>query len=204
MEYEHGRTLQEFIQKHHGHISERFLRGVFTRMLNGLREVHSNKLLHLDLKPSNIYLRGDNTPVLIDFGAARQTLITDQPILKPMYTPGFASPEHYGSRKDLGPWSDIYSVGASMYACLAGSAPLAADERLRKDTLTPAMVRWDGQYSDRLLEIIDWCLNLNHLYRPQSVFALQKALVEEAAPLPREQPAGWLDRFVGKLRKTAR
>jgi serine/threonine protein kinase len=58
--------LQEFIQKHQGHISERFIRGVFTRMLNGLREVHSNKLLHLDLKPSNIYLRADNTPVLID------------------------------------------------------------------------------------------------------------------------------------------
>ncbi|PKO48569.1 MAG: serine/threonine protein kinase [Betaproteobacteria bacterium HGW-Betaproteobacteria-4] len=201
MEYEHGRTLQEFIQKHQGHISERFMRGVFTRMLNGLREVHSNKLLHLDLKPSNIYLRGDNTPVLIDFGAARQTLITDQPILKPMYTPGFASPEHYGSRKDLGPWSDIYSVGASMYACLAGSAPQAADARMKKDTLTPAMVRWDGQFSDRLLEIIDWCLNLNHLYRPQSVFALQKALVETVTP-PRPKPSpSWIGRFVDKLRK---
>lgn len=201
MEYEHGRTLQEFIQKHQGHISERFMRGVFTRMLNGLREVHSNKLLHLDLKPSNIYLRGDNTPVLIDFGAARQTLITDQPILKPMYTPGFASPEHYGSRKDLGPWSDIYSVGASMYACLAGSAPQAADSRMKKDTLAPAMMRWDGQFSDRLLEIIDWCLNLNHLYRPQSVFALQKALVETVTP-PRPKPSpSWIGRFVDKLRK---
>ncbi len=103
---------------------------------------------HLDLKPSNIYLRSDNTPVLIDFGAARQTLLNDQPMLKPMYTPGFASPEHYGSRKDLGPWSDIYSVGASMYACLAGVAPPAADSRLKKDTLVPAMMRWDGQYSD--------------------------------------------------------
>jgi serine/threonine protein kinase len=121
MEYEHGRTLQEYIQKHQGHISERFMRGVFTRMLNGLREVHSHKLLHLDMKPSNIYLRADNTPVLIDFGAARQTLASDQPMLKPMYTPGFASPEHYNTRKDLGPWSDIYSVGASMYACLAGA-----------------------------------------------------------------------------------
>ena len=201
MEYEHGRTLQEFIQKHQGNISERFLRGVFTRLLNGLREVHSNKLLHLDLKPSNIYLRSDNTPVLIDFGAARQTLIVDQPVLKPMYTPGFASPEHYGTRKDLGPWSDIYSVGASMYACLAGSAPQAADSRLKKDTLPPAMLRWDGQYSDRLLEIIDWCLNLNHLYRPQSVFALQKALVETITPpRPKTNPT-WLGRVVDKLRK---
>ena len=201
MEYEHGRTLQEFIQKHQGHISERFIRGVFTRMLNGLREVHSHKLLHLDLKPSNIYLCSDNTPVLIDFGAARQTLSTEQPMLKPMYTPGFASPEHYGSRKDLGPWSDIYSVGASMYACLAGNAPQAADERLKKDNLTPAMIRWDGQFSDRLLEIIDWCLNLNHLYRPQSVFALQKALVETVTPpTPRSSPR-WINRFVDKFRK---
>lgn len=200
MEYERGRTLQEFIHKHKGHISERFIRGVFTRLLNGLREVHTNKLLHLDLKPSNIYLRSNNTPVLIDFGAARQTLVSDQPMLKPMYTPGFASPEHYGARQDLGPWSDIYSVGASMYACLAGVAPPPADERLKKDTLQPAMVRWDGQYSDRLLEIIDWCLNLNHLYRPQSVFALQKALVE-AIPTPTPKPAqNWLGRIVDKLR----
>ncbi|UCV11346.1 serine/threonine protein kinase [Dechloromonas denitrificans] len=201
MEYEHGRTLQEFIQKHQGHISERFIRSIFTRLLNGLREVHSHKLLHLDLKPSNIYLRTDNTPVLIDFGAARQTLSSEQPMLKPMYTPGFASPEHYGSRTDLGPWSDIYSVGASMYACLAGVPPQAADERLKKDTLAPAMMRWEGQFSDRLLEIIDWCLNLNHLYRPQSVFALQKALVETITPAsPKVQP-NWLNRFVDKIRK---
>ncbi|HJW24904.1 MAG TPA: serine/threonine-protein kinase [Rhodocyclaceae bacterium] len=203
MEYEHGRTLQEFIQKHQGHISERFIRGVFTRMLNGLREVHAHKLLHLDLKPSNIYLRTDNTPVLIDFGAARQTLATDQPILKPMYTPGFASPEHYTSRKDLGPWSDIYSVGAAMYACLSGGAPQAADDRLKKNLLTPAIERWNGQYSDRLLEIIDWCLSLDHLERPQSVFALQKALVAAVTPPPPKAEPNWLERVMGKLKKSA-
>ena len=201
MEYEHGRTLQEFIHKHRGNISERFIRGVFTRLLNGLREVHAHKLLHLDLKPANIYLRSDNTPVLIDFGAARQTLASEQPILKPMYTPGYASPEHYGSRKDLGPWSDVYSIGASMYACLAGGAPPAADERIKRDTLQPAMMRWEGQYSDRLLEIIDWCLNLNHLYRPQSVFALQKALVETAEPPSAPPQKGWVSRVVDKLWK---
>ena len=204
MEYERGRTLQEYAQTHRGGVTERFLRGVFTRLLNGLREVHSHKLLHLDLKPSNIYLRGDNTPVLIDFGAARQTLASDQPMLKPMYTPGFASPEHYGSRQDLGPWSDIYSVGASMYACIAGSSPQAANERYRSDTLAPAMMRWEGQYSDRLLEIIDWCLNLNHFYRPQSVFALQRALVETATPPVPKESRNWLNRFVGNYKKEHR
>ena len=209
MEYEHGRTLQEFIQKNRNVITENFMRNVFTKLLNGLREVHSHKLLHLDLKPSNIYMRNDYTPVLIDFGAARQTLASDTPMLKPMYTPGFASPEHYHQRELLGPWSDIYSVGASMYACLAASAPQAADSRAEKDRLVPAMVRWEGQYSDQLLETIDWCLCLNHLYRPQSVFALQKALTEPVEK-PRSPTAAaatnkktWLDHVVGKLKGKA-
>ena len=199
MEYEQGRTLQEFIQKNRAVITENFIRNVFTKLLNGLREVHSHKLLHLDLKPSNIYMRNDYTPVLIDFGASRQTLACDTPMLKPMYTPGFASPEHSHQREFLGPWSDIYSVGASMYASLAASAPQAADSRMEKDKLIPAMLRWEGQYSDQLLETIDWCLCLNHLYRPQSVFALQKALTEKVHK-PQLIKKNWLGHMVGKFK----
>jgi serine/threonine protein kinase len=204
MEYEEGRTLQEVIRKHQGHISERFIRGVFARLLNGLRVVHSNKLLHLDIKPANIYLRADNTPVLLDFGAARQTLSTDTPMLKPMYTPGFASPEHYGDRKNLGPWSDVYSTGAAMYACLAGTAPQPVEERLQKDQLIPAMVRWEGQLSNHLLETIDGCLNLDYLSRPQSAFALQKALAEPGVPpahAGKTVPVSWFGRFLDKFKR---
>lgn len=200
MEYELGRTLQEFIQKNRAVITENFIRNVFTKLLNGLREVHSHKLLHLDLKPSNIYMRNDYSPVLIDFGAARQTLASDTPMLKPMYTPGFASPEHYRRRELLGPWSDIYSVGASMYASLAASAPQAADSRMEKDKLVPAMVRWDQQYSDHLLETIDWCMCLNPLYRPQSVFSLQKALTEKVIK-PEILKKTWLGNVVGHFKR---
>lgn len=204
MEYEEGATLQEYIQRRQKPVSENFMRNIFTRVLNGLREVHSHKLLHLDLKPSNIYLRSDGTPLLIDFGAARQTLALDTPMLKPMYTPGFASPEHY-DREHLGPWSDIYSIGASMYACIALAAPQPADQRADKDKLVPAMVRWEGRYSDQLLETIDWCLCLNHLYRPQSVFALQKALTEnpkgkKAKSQKFDGSRSWLGALVDKLK----
>jgi len=204
MQYEQGCTLQEFVQKNKEAVSETFIRSVFSKLLNGLREVHARKLLHLDLKPSNIYLRADRTPVLIDFGAARQTLSTDTPILKPMYTPGFASPEHYRQRERLGPWSDIYSIGASIYACLEGCAPQAADLRLKKDLLIPAMVRWENKYSDQLLETIDWSLCLNHLYRPQSVFILQKALNESVVKPDPPKPLSLgqsLGSFVDRLRK---
>jgi len=198
MQYERGRTLQEHIQKHKGEIRESFIRAIFGRLLNGLREVHAHKLLHLDIKPSNIYLRSDGQPVLLDFGAARQTLSTDTPLLKPMYTPGFAAPEQYNTarRELLGPWTDIYSIGASIYACMAASAPQAANQRIQRDQLAPALKRWPDRYSKQLLETVDWCMRLNYLERPQSVFALQKALTDKQRNVPKPVTS-----FLGGLRK---
>jgi serine/threonine protein kinase len=181
MAYERGRTLQQYIQTHRGNIRESFIRRVFAQMLTGLREVHTHKLLHLDIKPSNIYIRQDGSPVLIDFGAARQTLNQEETRLQPMYTPGFAAPEQYHNRERLGPWTDIYSTGASIYACLAGLPPQAADARLLNDKLTPAARAWAGEYSSQLLETVDWCMQLNYMERPQSVFALQKRLMDDSA-----------------------
>jgi len=182
MRYERGRTLQEHIQHHRGSIKEEFIRRVITLLLNGLREVHTNKLLHLDIKPANIYIRNDGSPVLIDFGAARQTLTEQATRLSSMYTPGYAAPEQYRERHSLGPWSDIYSVGATMYTCVAAAAPPPADQRMNKDRYTPARKEWAGKYSAQLLQTIDWCLRLDHLRRPQSVFALQKVLLRERDP----------------------
>jgi hypothetical protein len=182
MRYERGRTLQDYIQARRGAIKENFIRRIFTLALNGLREVHANKLLHLDLKPANIYIRADHTPVLIDFGAARQTLTEGGFKLNPMYTPGFAPPEQYKNRDLLGPWSDMYSVGASMFAAVAGMAPQAADQRVERDRMISAARLFSGRYSDQLLETIDWCLQLDHLKRPQSAMALQKVLLRERDP----------------------
>src|SRR5216684_1744976 len=173
MRYERGRTLQEHIQaRRRGAVKESFIRHVFSLLLNGLREVHSNKLLHLDIKPGNVYVRNDGTPLLIDFGAARQTLSAEGIKLPPTYTPGFASPEQHAKRDDLGPWSDVYSVGATMYACFAGAAPQPANRRVEKDTLMAARRAWSGKYSADLLYTVYWCLRLDHMERPQSVFSL--------------------------------
>ena len=177
MQYERGKTLQEHIQANKSNVKEGFIRRVFAELMNGLREVHTHKILHLDIKPSNIYIRMDGSPVLIDFGAARQTLTGDKSKLSPMYTPGFAAPEQYKNRDRLGPWTDIYSVGASVFACLSGFAPQAADARMLEDKLASAKKLWAGKYSDELLDIVDWCLKMDYMERPQSVFSLQKALM---------------------------
>jgi serine/threonine protein kinase len=182
MRYERGRTLQEHIGARSGALKEMAICNIFIGLLDGLREVHAAKLLHLDIKPGNIYIRDDGVPLLIDFGAARQTLSAAGARLAPMHTPEFASPEHHGPRHALGPWSDSYSVGASMYACLAAAPPPPAAERLKKDRLVPARRGWSGRYSAEFLDTIDWCLRLDPMERPQSVFALQKALTGERPP----------------------
>jgi len=187
MQYERGKTLQEHIQQNKGTVRESFIRRVFAQMLNGLREVHTHKILHLDIKPANIYLRMDGSPVLLDFGAARQTLSDEKNKLSPMYTPGFAAPEQYKNRERLGPWTDIYSVGASMFSCMAGFAPQAADARMEDDKMTSATRLWPEQYSEQLLRLIDQCLELDYMKRPQSVFALQKELVREVPDIPRKK-----------------
>ena len=198
MQFERGRTLHDYIRKHRGEVKEMLIRAVFARMLNGLREVHAHKLMHLDIKPSNIYLRNDGTPVLLDFGAARQTLMSDQPVLKPMYTPGYAAPEQYEKGAQIGPWTDIYSVGASLHACIVGSPPPRADERTQQDTLQPVAKTQAGRYSRQLLELTDWCLHLDPQQRPPSVYALQKALIhQDNAP---ERPEHWFSDLGSRLR----
>lgn len=203
MAYESGRSLQEHILRRRDKgekplVSERFIRKMFSQVMNGLREVHTNKLLHLDLKPANIYLRVDGTPILLDFGAARQTLRTDSPKLYPMYTPGFAPPELYLKNGNLGPWTDIYSIGASMFACMVGAPPQPADQRKINDRMESHFRRLEGIYSAELIQVIRWTLKLDPLERPQSVFALQKAL-KISMPVKREN--GALEKIICKLRE---
>ena len=189
MQYEHGKSLQDYILSQPEPVSEKFVRRVFGELLNGLREVHAQKLLHLDIKPANIYIRQDGSPVLLDFGSARQTLTQVQSKLAPSYTPGFAPPEQYFERKQLGPWSDIYSVGASMYSCLMRSAPIAANIRVKEDFLAPAVKVGKGIYTQELLQIIDNSLKLDYMQRPQSVFSLQKTLLQNVPPLAVKKPS---------------
>ena len=182
MRYERGRTLHDHVRRHAGPLKEAFLTDLFARLLDGLDEVHNNNLLHLDIKPGNILLRRDDSPVLLDFGAARQSLQGDGNDLKGMYTPGFAAPEQYGHRDRLGPWSDLYAIGASLYACLAGESPQPSDRREASDELEPAMKRWSGHYSPNFLALIDYCLVLDHTKRANNARDLQLALLDHKPP----------------------
>jgi len=142
--------------------------------------------------------------VLLDFGAARITLSEDAMKLKPMYTAGFAAPEHYRfDPAELGPWSDIYSVGATMYTCIAGTPPQAGDSREEKDRIIPLRTLARQPYSDNLYEIVDACLSVDFHKRPQTAYDLQKMLMEEheVPPAPEAKKGSFLDTINRPLSK---
>jgi serine/threonine protein kinase len=133
-------------------------------------------MLHLDIKPANIFITDENKAVLIDFGAAREVLSKEGNFIRPMYTPGFAAPEMYRRDSTMGPWTDIYAIGACMFACMQGYPPTEAPQRLTNDQMVATLKKSQGVYSDNLIEVVQWCMALDPLARPQSVFALQKEL----------------------------
>ena len=184
MNYLEGASLQDFIvtareQKKQKVFRESTIRSLYDEILRGLRIVHQHKMLHLDLKPANIMITEDNRAVMLDFGAAREVLNKEGNFTRPMYTPGFAAPEMYRRDSTMGPWTDIYAIGACIYSCMQGYPPNDAPQRLEKDRLALSLTRMRGVYSDNLIEVVEWCMSLDPLSRPQSVFALQKELSRE-------------------------
>ena len=181
--FEEGRALAQI--SHASVVSvlnffrESTIRSLFDEVLRGMRIVHQHKMLHLDIKPANIFITDDNKAVLIDFGAAREVLSKEGNFIRPMYTPGFAAPEMYRRDSSMGPWTDIYAIGACIYACMQGFPPNEAPQRHDKDRLSLALTKLRGVYSDNLIEVVEWCMAMDPLSRPQSVFALQKELSRE-------------------------
>jgi serine/threonine protein kinase len=185
MNYLQGDTLQDFIVtardlKRDKVFRESTIRSLFDEILRGLRIVHQHKMLHLDIKPANIFITNDNKAVMLDFGAAREVLSKEGNFIRPMYTPGFAAPEMYRRDGTLGPWTDIYAIGACIYACMQGYPPNDAPQRLEKDRLAlsllaPAQRLFRQPHrSDRVVHVAG-----STCRGPQSVFALQKELSRE-------------------------
>jgi serine/threonine protein kinase len=141
--------------------------------------------------------------VLLDFGAARQALTEDAPKLRPMYTAGYAATEQYSHQEQMGPWTDIYAVGATMYTCIGGVHPQPANERAQGDDIEPLRNLARGTFSEDLYDIIDWCLQVDHLSRPQSAFELQKALMKDSTEWRADVAANDMEStFTNRLKAT--
>ncbi|NIP72115.1 MAG: serine/threonine protein kinase [Gammaproteobacteria bacterium] len=196
MAYEDGENLQHYIKKRRGKLSERFLLTVFPALINALKLIHSHGYLHLDVKPGNIHLRRGGSPLLLDFGAVHRRMESRQRMPGQVCTTAFSPTEQYDHTGYVGPWTDLYALGATMRACVDGRPPPDARARQVKDELRPAAVAFRRQYSQELLEALDWALEVDPLLRPQSADELLQAL-PPLEPLPDENKGTFFNRFTG-------
>ncbi len=183
MEYESGDPLKRWVPQN-APLSQRALLSIIYPLLDGLDAVHKTGFLHRDIKPDNIYVRADGTPVLLDFGAARR--VTANHDMTNIVSPGFAPFEQYHSQGNQGPWTDIYSLGAVMYWMTTGKKPVESASRVKNDTLLPcASVADAAVFGAPLLEAIDWAMQPDEAARPQAVAELRSAIQGSEHPATR-------------------
>ena len=182
MEYEHGEPMDALL-KNRKTIEEEKLKSILMPMLDGLEAVHKTGFIHRDIKPPNIYIRTDGSPVLLDFGSARQSLGLQTRTLTTMVSPGYAPFEQYTSKSNKqGPWTDIYGLGATLYRAVTGIGPTDAMDRSEallhtgKDVYIPASKIAHENYSGAFLTAIDHALMFKTDERPQSIDDWRKEL----------------------------
>lgn len=147
-------------------------------ILEALSHIHGKGFVHRDVKPSNIYLKGGSTPILLDFGAARMSL--GERTKSTLASSGYAPIEQYNLHGKLGPWTDVYAAAATLYRMLTGETPLPADSRVEEDKL-----EWPEQLVPGLSSRLAWAVREGLAIRKED----------------RIQDAG---SFIGLLRPTSR
>jgi len=175
MNYEEGESLDEIL-KRQGTLSEDAALEILFPLMSGLEMIHKQGFVHRDIKPGNVYIREDGSPVLLDFGSARQAMQDHTRTLTNFVSPGYAPIEQYTGKSDKqGPWSDIYGLGATLYRCVIGQIPSDAVERGEgiahdaEDSYERGVERAEGNYSHEFLQAIDHALEFRTQDRPQSI-----------------------------------
>ena len=166
-----GQSMQQWMAGAGKPPTQDELDGFSSSLLSALETVHRNEILHRDIAPKNILLKADGSPVLIDFGSARQIVSAQSANITAIITPRYAPHEQYiTSGAGQGPWTDIYSMAATLYEVVTGASPPEAPGRtLGADPCVPAAKAARGKYRLGFLEAIDWGLNPYPTDRPQNV-----------------------------------
>ncbi|ORU92521.1 MAG: protein kinase [Cycloclasticus sp. symbiont of Bathymodiolus heckerae] len=175
MNFDYGITLGNWLKDTENTITSEFLLDVFQPVMRCIKNMHHRGLLHLDIKPDNILLRPSYNPLILDFGSTLS--YTDkQNLSSHSMTKGFAAPEQYDKSHALGPWSDCYTIGASMLACLDRATPPASNDQAAIENKASAHLLYKNNIDEKILYAIDWAMQLSPAKRPQTIDDLLNAI----------------------------
>ena len=161
MDYEDGEPLDRVLERK-GTLTEAQIKRVLLPIVEGLQQMHAAGFLHRDVKPANIFIRrSDESPVLLDFGSARQALGRLSRSVTAIASSGYSPPEQYESNGGQGPWTDIYALSALCYRAVTGIAPVEATRRQSRllrgeeDPLPSLAAIASGRCSQAFLAAVD-------------------------------------------------
>ena len=187
MEYEAGKRFSDWLNDKGGPPAEADLDRITMPLLDALEYIHAKRYLHRDIAPDNIIVHPDGTPVLIDFGAARQAMGQHSKTLTAIVKPGYSPLEQYDTEgnEGQGAWTDIYALSATLYRAVTGVKPPEAPGRTLADRYVSAAKAAKGNYRPELLVAIDAGLKVRPDARLASIAAFRDILaVKKEPPLP--------------------
>lgn len=172
MEYLDGITLREHI-KDAGKYSAEEVVQLFSPVMETLIHLHKTGVIHRDISPDNIMLMKDGSLKLLDFGAAQN--FRDSKVSSLVFKSSYSPPEQMDDKGELGPYTDVYSLCATMYFCLTGTDPDDVMSRLLLDEL-----RLPSEFGAVILPQAEKALikglTLDRKKRLQSMYQLKKEL----------------------------
>lgn len=133
MDYIDGADLSVYLEQNAGILHKEEAKKIIINVLEALKDVHKEGILHLDISPKNICMSKKHDPVLIDFGAAKRMVSINSQSLDAVMKPGYSPFEQYREQGDLGTWSDVYACGATLYKMLTGKTPPLSTDRVARD-----------------------------------------------------------------------
>ncbi len=182
MRYEKGAHLGKFLAGLQRRPTLEEVLEILMPLLGGLELVHGAGVVHRDIKPENVIIRADGSPVLIDFGAARQAIGHQPKKLTIVATPGYAPPEQFSEADSQGPFTDIYALAAVTYRMLTGGKPPNSIHRLAEDSYQPLAKVLGGEYPASFLQAVDLGLMLESTMRPPDVATWRRMLIKDYEP----------------------
>lgn len=134
MGYLEGITLKQYLAEHHP-FSDKEIARLLLPLMESLQKIHGCGIIHRDISPDNIMILSDGSARLLDFGAAKDYLMKQDKTCSVVLKTGYAPCEQYDPHGNMGPWTDIYALCATMYECVTGQKPVSATSRAIHDEL---------------------------------------------------------------------
>jgi len=180
-----GESLSARMKRTKRPMTEQEVLSVLPQVLSALKEVHAQQIWHLDLKPGNIMTDHQGNAVLIDFGASKQMDATQGytgTSTALCYTPGYAPSEQIdGNIKRIGPWTDFYALGATLYNLLTSRQPPSTSDVMMEGA---EAFCFPPSVSSEMQQMVVWMMSARPAARPQSVGEIEQRLSLCQPPVP--------------------